>query len=418
MIHVSGARWLILIVIALTLVGGGDSTRAASRPGSPSHAAGLGAYYLSLGDSLAFGYQPYKPLVTGFGYTDVLAQEFEAINPDLTPVNLGCPGETTVTFMKGGCQGAAALRYTGSQLDNALKFLKAHPGQVNPITIAVGAVDLLQSVQAVTDTAQITTTALNSLQVVYTNLNTIFKKLRQAAPKADIVTIDFFDPLTVALTPTVALDTVPAITILNSDINAAAATSKIKVADMFTTFNTPPANPLLCSLTWMCGSFNDVDPTTLGYKVMADIFAKTLGYPGLSSGPSVTNPVAITHGLPVATGGLQWLWIGDENAAHYDIVVYHYGGKAVVIDKSTTVAAATRSYTFSGTKCGVTYFLRIRSHGAHGPARFFAPADGTRALCAPVATSTPRTTQTSMASATSVSASPTPTATQTPKPAQ
>src|SRR5579871_6902833 len=118
MAHHARHRLPAFALVALALIFGALPATAAGRSPDSSPSGPL-AYYLSLGDSLAFGYQPYQPLISGFGYYDDLAASLEQINPDLKPVNLGCPGETSSTFINGGCSGSALIRYTGSQLSTA-----------------------------------------------------------------------------------------------------------------------------------------------------------------------------------------------------------------------------------------------------------------------------------------------------------
>ncbi|MGH9274382.1 MAG: hypothetical protein ACRDZU_07025, partial [Acidimicrobiales bacterium] len=122
--------------------------------GSPSPQA----LYLSLGDSMAFGLQfdrlyemldagTYTPDAFNTGYTDVLAARMQALRRDQQTVNLSCPGESADTMIDGGCffttpepEGpglALHTSYDGSQLDAAVSFLRAHPDQVNPITVSI-----------------------------------------------------------------------------------------------------------------------------------------------------------------------------------------------------------------------------------------------------------------------------------------
>src|SRR2546426_3768298 len=69
------------------------------------------AYYLALGDSIAYGFQPAKaraglpPSRFNTGYVDVFAARLRTIAPKLQVVNYGCPGESTKTFIDGGCPG-------------------------------------------------------------------------------------------------------------------------------------------------------------------------------------------------------------------------------------------------------------------------------------------------------------------------
>src|SRR2546425_5265946 len=70
------------------------------------------SFYLALGDSLAFGYQQSKfianlptenPSAFVTGYVDDFAGMLHGIDPAIETVNLGCPDETTSSFMAGGC---------------------------------------------------------------------------------------------------------------------------------------------------------------------------------------------------------------------------------------------------------------------------------------------------------------------------
>ena len=102
---------------------------------------------------MAYGYQPTKdhknppPSVFNTGYVDVFATQLRGIAPGIQVVNYGCPGESLVTFTKGGCEWLSEGRrlhdaFSGSQLGAALAFLRANPGQVSPITITLWGNDI------------------------------------------------------------------------------------------------------------------------------------------------------------------------------------------------------------------------------------------------------------------------------------
>src|SRR5262250_753045 len=145
-----------LLAPALTLAGcsGSGSGQASSghRDG-PQHAgavlaarhAGLNrravtgtSYYLSLGDALSQGIQPGpngENVATSRGYADRLATMLRRRElPHLRLVKLGCSGETTATMMHGGICPYPA----GSQLDQAIKFLRSHRGRTALVTIDIG----------------------------------------------------------------------------------------------------------------------------------------------------------------------------------------------------------------------------------------------------------------------------------------
>ena len=97
-------------------------------PASTSPLVGPKSYYLALGDSLAFGYQP------NFSFSHSYPAQWYSNNLSKHNVksytNYGCNGETSATFVNGGCPYSYLLHnyYAGSQLNAAVKFIKAHPG--------------------------------------------------------------------------------------------------------------------------------------------------------------------------------------------------------------------------------------------------------------------------------------------------
>src|SRR5581483_583858 len=98
-------------------------------------------YYVALGGSLSRGSQPDKQgksRPTNRGYTNDLYAAEKPKFKNLQLIELGCPGETTVTMIKGGtCKYAA-----GSQLAAAVQFLHAHKGHIAFITLDIGANDI------------------------------------------------------------------------------------------------------------------------------------------------------------------------------------------------------------------------------------------------------------------------------------
>jgi lysophospholipase L1-like esterase len=108
-------------------------------------------YYLSLGDSLAQGFQPNGDLT--HGYAEQFYASLAADQPKLRLVKLGCGGESTVS-MRFGSQDPTVVgscgtpRYykvlfpKGTQLAEAASFLQAHKGKVALVTIGIGANDL------------------------------------------------------------------------------------------------------------------------------------------------------------------------------------------------------------------------------------------------------------------------------------
>jgi lysophospholipase L1-like esterase len=237
-------------------------------------------YYLALGDSLAFGFQlskfnanfPFEPpALFSTGYVDDFSARLQEIHPGITTVNYGCTGETSLTFIQGGCTYTAAGfelhdSYSGSQLSAALDFLHAHRGQVSPITINIGINDLtnLQSLCG-SDVSCFFTNGLAALDETATNLHYILSQLRAAAPDAEIITFTnydvsfLFDPRLQQLTQA-----------FNSVVISTAAASSVRVADVFGPFNSDPSLATICTLTFECADLQDGHPTDLGYEVIAE----------------------------------------------------------------------------------------------------------------------------------------------------
>src|SRR5262245_23697530 len=151
---------------------------------SAASAASKATYYVSVGDSLAQGYQPIggplSPLgVDGYaqGYANQLFKAIRHRYEQLQLVKLGCGGETTLTMVLG----AAYCGFpTGSQLAQAEEFLNAHRGEIALITIDVGANDTFQYGDQATAT-------------ILTYLPQILAGLRSAAgPDVPIVGMSYY----------------------------------------------------------------------------------------------------------------------------------------------------------------------------------------------------------------------------------
>jgi lysophospholipase L1-like esterase len=248
-------------------------------PSQQAHATGfVGAksYYLALGDSLAFGYQPN--LTFSQGYADDFYANLKTHGTSHF-TNMGCPDETSTTFMKGGCPYWYLRKsfYLGSQLSAALSFIKNHPGQVSPVTLDIGANDVLPDINK--SDCSISSTWQTDLARFNTNFVSILKQHSSALNgKGDLLVMNYYDPYQntcALLNPNVLTD----LQLMNSDIAADTAGTAAVVVPVFDAFGgatTPNAN--ICSYTWMCSSSNDIHPTATGYGVIAGAFESTSGY--------------------------------------------------------------------------------------------------------------------------------------------
>jgi lysophospholipase L1-like esterase len=236
-------------------------------------------YYLALGDSLAFGSQQIKfkanfpvepPSAFNTGYVDNLAVMLRGIRPDIQTVNFGCPGETSLTFINGGCNYTSRgfslhNSYSGPQLSAAIAFLQEHPGQVSPITINVGGNDFspLQSICG-SDLSCYEVHGPAILAATRANLDQILGAIRNTAPNAEIITFTTYD-LTVLVDPRFGRFTAA----FNDVVTDTARSHSVRVADVFSAFNVGPQPATLCSLTFACTPLQDTHPTDAGYALIA-----------------------------------------------------------------------------------------------------------------------------------------------------
>lgn len=293
----SSRRRLILSLLSLVaLLGMLALSISLQQHPSQAHAAGAGVasdnqpfqlvgpkqHYLALGDSLAYGIQPClltsPPTCSkteGYVY-DLFPTLQNEGTKDVT--NYACPGETSSTLIKGGCPFAPPN--TPAQLVAAVAFLQHNAGKVSPVTLDIGANDVLGP------NIDPTTCALNvngfntDLAILDTNLTGTILPALQGALKVnnqstgDIVMMNYYDPFQDLCPNTVSY----AQTLnqhLANDVNGFGI-----IVDVFTAFGGPGVpNYTLCADTWMCPASQqmpDIHPTKTGYQVIANTFATAI----------------------------------------------------------------------------------------------------------------------------------------------
>ena len=248
-------------------------------------------YYVSLGNSLSQGVQPDENGVnelTDDGYADQLYQALAVDLPELRLVKLGCPLQETSTGMIAGADQSFCVYPEGSQLNEAVAFLKAHRRSVVLITIDIGANDSLPC--GLTDSQCL----INSFATVRFNLETtILPSLREAAgPDVPIVGMNYYNPFLVAwINPggpfgqQLAIGSTMLTQIFAEEFLAPAyANFGAPTADVFSAFITSDFTPgssglpvnveTLCTLTWMCDPAvgPNIHARPSGYAVIAETF--------------------------------------------------------------------------------------------------------------------------------------------------
>ena len=248
--------------------------------------------YLALGDSVAFGYIPPQAIPTP-NYSD--ASNFTSYANDvaqslgLSLTNASCPGETTssmidLTALSNGCENAPGspygyrsayplhVSYSGSQLDYAVSFLKAHP-HTRLVTIDIGANDAFvcqELLNGCTNPSDFS----NVLAAIATNLATIYHAIRVEAHYTHaLVALDYYslsynvstqygstqERLTQALNQAITVPTLAFGGIVADGYGAFEAASASSDGD-------PCAAGLLVELP---GGGCNIHPSLLGHQVLA-----------------------------------------------------------------------------------------------------------------------------------------------------
>jgi lysophospholipase L1-like esterase len=280
LIRTALAAWLASLILVATMASPALAHDGEGPVAPPKR------FYLSLGDSMAFGLQfdrlyemldagTYTPDAFNTGYTDVLGDRMRRLRANQRTVNLSCPGETTDTMVTGGCfftapepQGPGLTlhtSYAGSQMDAALSFLRAHRHAVNPITLTIGAID---AADVIAETCNFDVACVKQSHLrenLGRSLNRIIRDLRANAPGSQIVLVSFYNPFSITNPGTDGLwqHTYTAAQ------NEAARRNGVRIVDLYGTFR----GDRLCRLTFVCSS-GDSHPTDLGYgRIAHEIFA-------------------------------------------------------------------------------------------------------------------------------------------------
>lgn len=289
-IDVSKRLAAALVALCLTIgLPGTASGAGASAP--PVSGAGAGhapqfnppkGYYLALGDSIPHGHMFVDGVPTRTSYVYRLGERLRAIRPDLTVVNFGCSGESTATFLHGGCPMAVLglpLQdpFEGPQLDAAVAFLHQHPGDVSPITITLGGGDLRELLQACNyDFACIGPRVPAAIATFTANLAAILDRLRAEAPDAEIIVTGMWN------SSTDGFDVGdPLIMQTNRAMATVVAGQRARFADPFPVFN-PQGDPAaelaaICHLTLLCTD-GDTHPSAAGHEALAGLVFAASGY--------------------------------------------------------------------------------------------------------------------------------------------
>jgi lysophospholipase L1-like esterase len=301
-------RRIVLLVAAALVV----SVVGAAPASAEGHEGG--GTYLALGDSVAAGTQQPAPF-TDNSYANRLYRHLQDEYGFDDFVNLACPGDDTVEMVSGIggaspfgslCYGPFAVLPPGgtSQLDAAVAYLASHPGEVELITITMGANDILACDPNDPDVAACLAAQLGQIGAT---LPVIIGTLQAVAPGVPIVGMNYYNPnLASWLIDPALADAALALTApFNGTLEAVYGAFGVPVADVetaFRTYKTAGAVPInvraVCKYTLMCekqgreyvfsdydpvtpGPQTDIHPSNKGYKKIATTFAELIDGIGL-----------------------------------------------------------------------------------------------------------------------------------------
>jgi lysophospholipase L1-like esterase len=286
-------KWKFPAVLAAATALTATALTALAVPlGATAASATSGHYYLALGDSLSVGWQPNANGVgraTDQGYVNDIFAAKQVEDPTLQLVNLGCPGETTSSFMNGG---VCATPYR-SQLSAAVKFLKKYGAQTSFVTIDIGANNVDNCLTG--GTIDLTCVG-NGITAMQQQLPKILNALQAADPTVQIYGMNYYDPfLAVYLQgqTSEASQSETLTQVFNADEAKIYGNHKhhapvADVASAFLTYdnttnngdmiggNLVPDNVFeICALTYMCAPAPvgpNIHANADGYQVIADQF--------------------------------------------------------------------------------------------------------------------------------------------------
>src|SRR5580698_10492536 len=265
-----GARWAWRTAVAVAIIlAGAVCLLVHSAPSGAATGSGP-TYDLALGGSASVGEQPTdlhpQGQRTDEGYSNDLYDELRSSWPDLRLVKLGCPGETTASFLQGGDHCSYP---EGSQLAAADDFLHSHPSTVL-VTVDLGFNNLRSCffLRVVVDQSCVS----GVLSSVHVQLAQIMASLRAAAgPGTQIVGVGHYDPylgdeLRGGRGITFATDTLNAVDRLNDMLRQTYAAAGVRMANVAGAFDVGNSGltdvsrlgdvsknvARVCALTWAC----------------------------------------------------------------------------------------------------------------------------------------------------------------------
>ena len=279
-------RWIfVLLATTLLIAWSVDAVNAKGRFGPRKKPV----YYLALGTSLAAGVQADRKtcesIISRVSYPKFLEWKIRKKVRNARLVNLGCPGETSTSFIDGGL----CYPVGDGQLDRAIAFLENHREDTVVVTLDIGANDVLPCYFDPEYIALGLDVCIpQQLGILTTNLLEILADLRSVAPDVPIIGMNYYNPLLANFfeDPTSLPQLIFLQGLLNSSLESVYGSFGYPVADVAGAFRSGDTNDdngnmipnnveTICAWTWMC-SCQNIHANWIGYWKMADAFEDEL----------------------------------------------------------------------------------------------------------------------------------------------
>jgi lysophospholipase L1-like esterase len=203
--HRAAAVWLTLLAaLALTAAPAAGAVR------KPAFTPG--ARYLALGDSVTFGYEEatvtpapnYRKASSFVGFPEQIGRTFHGV-----VTNASCPGETSASLINpkaqsNGCENLPGgrsggyrtlfplhVRYSGSQLGYALRYLRAHRS-TKLVSLMIGANDLFLCQETAKDHCLSPAEQQAVFTNVASNVRRILRNIRRDGYRGQIVLVNYY----------------------------------------------------------------------------------------------------------------------------------------------------------------------------------------------------------------------------------
>jgi hypothetical protein len=292
-----GATSAVVMVALAFVLSTSVEVSSATSAGAATRAS-MSAFYLDLGASISVGVQPTlatpkgHPTDDGYANDLVTIEAREGISLELT--ELGCPGETLATTIYGGDR---CYHGTGTQLSDAVAFLKAHFNETGLVTVDLGYNNFSTCLH---DNYSNMTCAEQQVTVVRQQLAQVLSTLNGAAgPNVTFIGIGHYDPYLASFLRGIqgrilAANSMPVIRLFNKTLRGVYSSFSIPMVNVNRAFDAsnkmannvtlaasvPESADRICALTWMCQPppyGPNIHPNDAGYRLMASVISVVLG---------------------------------------------------------------------------------------------------------------------------------------------